>query len=292
MQFFKTSLVIFCLFLSSESICQNSVGIGTATPDKTAVLEISSNSKGLLIPRLSQAEITTINSPAVGLMVYNTNNAGFEFYDGTKWDAVGLPKGSVIMWTGTIAPMGWALCDGTGGTPNLSGRFIVGYQSPSADYSTIGNTGGVQSVTLSVAQLPAHSHTVNSHNHAIDIQTDATGEHLHGMTLHGGSGSNSERIMNAGVGTPRTTVPSWTKSQETTGSSAETIIDGPLSYTGHAQDNSQYQNQNADLKPAGMHRHRVVGATSSSGGSINSTGSDNSHENRPPYYVLAYIMKK
>ena len=39
-----------------------------------------------------------------------------------------IPTGGIIMWSGTIAniPTGWALCNGTNGTPNLQDRFIVG----------------------------------------------------------------------------------------------------------------------------------------------------------------------
>ena len=39
-----------------------------------------------------------------------------------------IPKGGIIMWSGatTAIPQGWALCDGTNGTPNLRDRFIVG----------------------------------------------------------------------------------------------------------------------------------------------------------------------
>ena len=40
----------------------------------------------------------------------------------------GVPKGGIIKWSGAVAdiPGGWALCDGTNGTPDLRNRFIVG----------------------------------------------------------------------------------------------------------------------------------------------------------------------
>lgn len=62
-----------------------------------------------------------------------------------------VPKGAIMMWSGAIGsiPAGWALCDGVGGTPNLSGKFIVGYNAADPDYNAIGNAGGAKAVTLS-----------------------------------------------------------------------------------------------------------------------------------------------
>jgi hypothetical protein len=53
---------------------------------------------------------------------------------------------------------GWALCNGSNGTSNLKGKFIVGYDDSDADYDTIGNTGGEAEVLLTAEQsgLPAH----------------------------------------------------------------------------------------------------------------------------------------
>jgi hypothetical protein len=56
-----------------------------------------------------------------------------------------VPPGVIVMWSGTVAPAGWALCNGTNGTPNLSGRFIVGYSASQPDYNAIGNFGGENS---------------------------------------------------------------------------------------------------------------------------------------------------
>jgi microcystin-dependent protein len=68
-----------------------------------------------------------------------------------------IPAGTIVMWSGSIAsiPTGWALCDGTNGTPDLRDRFVVGAGNTYA----VGATGGVASNNL------RHSHTVDSHTH-------------------------------------------------------------------------------------------------------------------------------
>ncbi|MDO7849816.1 glycine-rich protein [Hymenobacter sp. M29] len=63
------------------------VGIGTTTPAASAALDVSSTSKGLLPPRLSQAQRDAIASPAAGLTIYNTSTGVLNTWDGTKWVA-------------------------------------------------------------------------------------------------------------------------------------------------------------------------------------------------------------
>jgi len=72
----------------------------------------------------------------------------------------GVPTGGIIMWSGASVPGGWSLCDGTNSTPDLRDRFIV---SSGSVYS-IGDTGGVNSVTLTVDQIPAHTHAITAIN--------------------------------------------------------------------------------------------------------------------------------
>lgn len=62
---------------------------------------------------------------------------------GTKW-AAALPIGSIVIWSGSIVsiPAGWALCNGSSGTPDLRDRFVIGAGS---SYSP-GATGGVLTV--------------------------------------------------------------------------------------------------------------------------------------------------
>lgn len=72
-----------------------------------------------------------------------------------------VPSGGIIMWSGSIAtvPSGWFLCDGTNGTPNLTGRFVVHADADTGGTYAPGGTGGVDSVTLTEAQIPGHTHT-------------------------------------------------------------------------------------------------------------------------------------
>lgn len=72
------------------------VGIGTSSPDSSAMLDVVASDKGLLIPRValtSAIDQTTIPSPAVGLLVYNTGAGtltykGFVFWNGTEWRSI------------------------------------------------------------------------------------------------------------------------------------------------------------------------------------------------------------
>ena len=79
-----------------------------------------------------------------------------------------VPPGTIVMWSGSIAdiPDGWALCDGTSGTPDLRDRFIL---SVSAGEDP-GETGGSHTKALSVSNLPPHTHS---------FTTDPAGEHTH-----------------------------------------------------------------------------------------------------------------
>jgi microcystin-dependent protein len=92
-----------------------------------------------------------------------------------------FPKGIIAMWSGAIAdiPAGFVLCDGRlvpgfGYVPDLRGKFIAGYYAMRnnesvvnndllADYGSMGAIGGAKQVTLTVAQIPPHTHSTHAH---------------------------------------------------------------------------------------------------------------------------------
>jgi microcystin-dependent protein len=137
--------------------------------------------------------------------------------------------GIVTMWSGNPAtlPHGVQLCDGTNGTPNLRGRFIVGFDAGDADYNAVGKLGGAKQVTLTAAQMPSHSHGVNDPGHSHTYFRSPT------SGLNVGSGPN--RQLN-------------NESNEST-------------------------------------------SVASTGITIASAGGGQAHENRPPYYTLAFVTR-
>jgi hypothetical protein len=88
--------------------------------------------------------------------------------------ASGVPTGCILMWSGTIAtiPSGWALCNGSGGTPDLRNRFIIGAHSDDAGVAKTTITGSpTQTGGTKDAITVSHTHTATSsvtdpgHNH-------------------------------------------------------------------------------------------------------------------------------
>lgn len=79
----------FAILSSTDVLAQQ--GFGTNEPDKSAVVDIVSTQRGLLIPRISIPDLDAaapVNNPATSLFVYNTNTTsgeGFYYWDGAKW---------------------------------------------------------------------------------------------------------------------------------------------------------------------------------------------------------------
>ncbi len=77
--------IILGITLVSFSTSFAQVGIGTTSPNNAAELDINSSTKGVLFPRMTNAQMTAVTSPASGLQIYNTDANCMYFYNGQQW---------------------------------------------------------------------------------------------------------------------------------------------------------------------------------------------------------------
>lgn len=79
----KQKLLLLLAMMATEWVMAQNIGIGTNTPHASALLELNSNNKGLLLPRL--ADTSSISNPVKGLLIYNNSNNRTWFYNGSRW---------------------------------------------------------------------------------------------------------------------------------------------------------------------------------------------------------------
>src|SRR5690242_6447355 len=92
-------VLIFTFSLFHFLTFSQSIGINTdgSAPNATAILDIKSDTKGLLAPRMTTAQRAAIVTPANGLLVYDLSTNGFWYYNGSTWS--NLTSSSVTNWT-------------------------------------------------------------------------------------------------------------------------------------------------------------------------------------------------
>lgn len=214
----------------------NNVAItgGTATLTSATITTATITALGAALSAGS-FKITSLATPTA-----STDAANKAYVDAA------IPIGGIIMWSGSVAsiPSGWQICDGTNGTPNLTGKFIVHADADTGGTYNPGNTGGADSVTLTTAQMPSHTHSAGS------LSTSTAGNHQH------------DTFNNA-------------QSNTTTGGAANRVT-GLTNTAGSGTSGKTDAN--------GDHTHTISGVTGAQ-------GSSTSHENRPPYYALAFIQR-
>lgn len=170
-----------------------------------------------------------------------------------------IPIGGIIMWTGSVAPTGWALCNGQNGTPDLRERFIVGAGGANTTNPVDGgqNPGGYNVGEFegsANAIVVSHSHTGSTsdpggHIHSINYQSkqveDTGSAYVSDLSFRDGDGDGGSENRTS----------TWV---------ADNIALGPI------------------INAAGDHTHTVT---------VNPTGDSGTNKNLPPYYALAFIMR-
>jgi len=269
---------------------------------------------------LGTAAVLDVGTSANNIVQLN-GSAQLPAVDGSLLTGIeGVPSGFIGLWSGSVAsiPSGWVLCNGSNSTPDLRNFFIVG----AGDAYAVGATGGSNTVALAETNLPGHTHSVSgttasdgAHTHNVSGNTSNTGAHTHnvsgntsntGAHTHSGSTSNTgshthvQSARNSEVPGSTGIVRSFASAQPSANASNESTQ--PAGNHSHNfttnSDGAHSHTLSGTADSAGDHSHTLSGTADSAGAHTHtfsatsgSTGSGTAHENRPPYYALAYIMK-
>lgn len=96
------NLLVLIILFTKFSFAQIGINTTGASPHGSALLDISSTTKGLLIPRMNTSERTGISSPAKGLMVFDNDTNGFWYYNGSSWSNLAGSGGLTLPFSQTI----------------------------------------------------------------------------------------------------------------------------------------------------------------------------------------------
>jgi len=118
-------LLPILILLYASSFAQN-VGIGTTNPNSSAILEVASNNKGILLPRVTDTAV--IAAPAEGLLMYNQASKAPNYFDGTKWNNVADARNNFVPLHGNIT---YTIT----GTTTVSGLAVDNAALAAIDYS-------------------------------------------------------------------------------------------------------------------------------------------------------------
>lgn len=265
-EFAQTWNIISASGLTASSIAVTPYGIFTGPTVQNALQQLNDGKVSKVGDSMSGNLTMTTGATVTGLPTpVNPSDAVTKQYVDER-----LPSGTIVMWSPTAGPVppGWALCDGTLGTPDLRQKFIVAATGVGAGSIPGGTNGGglfagtISSLNTSITTLTTvnagfHSHTGSTQPHTLSINEIPA--HFH----YDGGGDEF------GVGTPQFPSPG-TASNDGLNNLGRHY---PTSSTGGS----------------GAHSHGITGDGSHTH-LVQDTGS-HLHIIIPPFYALVFIMK-
>lgn len=160
-KFFKSILltaITTFLLLPGNSRAQDNVGIGTNTPDASAILEMLSSNKGVLVPRMNTASMLAIPTPANSLLIYNTDSMCYCFYrqPTAAWFSLCSLSGG---GSGSMGATGATGAAGINGATGATGAAGINGATGATGATGIGTTGatGITGATGPVGPTGAGS---------------------------------------------------------------------------------------------------------------------------------------
>ena len=127
----KISCCLLLTFLLKPLFVDAQVGIGTFEPAPSSLLELFSNSDGLLVPRMTSEQRDLILAPAVGLLIYNTSTSNFNYFDLAWKDYSSFSKSYNSNLTGDITTSATSneVVNGMSISPPFGGKYKVTFNS-------------------------------------------------------------------------------------------------------------------------------------------------------------------
>jgi len=118
-------IIYICLLSASTKSQTGSTGIGTTTPNASAILDISSNNKGVLLPRITSSQRKSITTPAPGLLVYDTDKRTIFLFDGTQWVPMMIANGEASIIPEAVAPTNTVGEEAAGKSVDVAGNYAI-----------------------------------------------------------------------------------------------------------------------------------------------------------------------